>query len=288
MCRSFFFLRQSSALKLSPHVLRRSFLYRIMPSLYFLSLSLGIGAGGVFSYYKVKAGDDPSKIVYRVLFALGISLCIFITATIGLSITSPFVFLLLVFLPFFSSGVVYAQIYKAYSTSSFRLYASDLSGAAVGSIASLGLIGIFGAPNSIIFIALVMLHRVSVFLAPAGQLRASESPCIRFSSSLFRSCSSTVGMSSWDGSDRQFSRKGLLLRLSGRGNEDPQSSIAAGASTEDQTWCSTAIRTWCSSSSWMVRRVLRCTASTETFRKRNHILQEVVAPSHATPFPSCV
>ena len=137
-----------------------------------LSLALlGIGTGGVFSYYKVKAGDDPAKIVYRVLFALGISLCIFITATIELSITSPFVFLLLVFLPFFFSGVVYAQIYKAFSTSSFKLYAWDLSGAAVGSVASLGLIGIFGAPNSIIWVA-VMIFTVSAFFSharmPAG------------------------------------------------------------------------------------------------------------------------
>jgi spermidine synthase len=130
-----------------------------------LSLALlGIGAGGVISYYRVKAGDDPSKVVYRVLFALGISLCIFITATIELSITSPFVFLLLVFFPFFFSGAVYAQIYKAYSTSSFNLYASDLSGAAVGSVASLGLIGIFGAPNSIIFVALVTFTVSAFFL----------------------------------------------------------------------------------------------------------------------------
>jgi predicted membrane-bound spermidine synthase len=130
-----------------------------------LSLALlGIGTGGVFSYYKVKAGDDPSRIVYRVLFALGISLCIFITATIEFSITNPLVFFLLVYLPFFFSGVVYAQIYKAYSTSSFKLYASDLSGAAVGSVASLGLIGIFGAPNSIIFVALVTLAVSAFFL----------------------------------------------------------------------------------------------------------------------------
>ncbi len=133
----------------------------------FITLSLallGIGGGGVFSYSMIKAGDDPSKVVYRVLFALGISLCIFITATIELSITSPFVFLLLVFFPFFFSGAVYAQIYKAYSTSSFNLYASDLSGAAVGSVASLGLIGIFGAPNSIIFVALVTFTVSAFFL----------------------------------------------------------------------------------------------------------------------------
>ncbi len=135
----------------------------------FITLSLallGIGSGGVFSYYRIKAGADPSRTVYRALFALGLSLCIFITATIELSITSPFVFLLLLFLPFFSSGVVYAQIYRTYSTLSFKLYASDLSGAAVGSVASLGLIGIFGAPNSIIFVALVVFTAAAFSLHP--------------------------------------------------------------------------------------------------------------------------
>ena len=35
-----------------------------------LSLALlGIGGGGVFSYYKIRTGDDPSRMVYRVLFA---------------------------------------------------------------------------------------------------------------------------------------------------------------------------------------------------------------------------
>jgi len=122
-----------------------------------LSLALlGIGGGGVFSYYRIKTGDDQSRMVYRLLFLLGISLSIFITAITKLSITNPFVFLLLVFLPCFFSGVVYAQLYKIYSTLSFRLYASDVSGAAVGSVLSLGLIGIFGAPNSILVIALVI------------------------------------------------------------------------------------------------------------------------------------
>ena len=125
----------------------------------FITLSLallGLGSGGVFSFYRVKAGSDPSMVICRTLCALGVSLCIFITATIELSITNPLSFFVLVFLPFFAGGVLYAQIYRAYSTLSFKLYASDLSGAAVGSVASLGLIGLFGAPNSVIFIALVV------------------------------------------------------------------------------------------------------------------------------------
>ena len=108
-----------------------------------LSLALlGIGCGGLFSYYKVRTGNDLSRVVYRAVLALGVSLCIFVAAVTELSITNRFVFLLLLFIPFFISGIAYAQIYKIYSTLSFRLYASDLSGAAFGSIASLGLIGL--------------------------------------------------------------------------------------------------------------------------------------------------
>ena len=144
----------------------------------FITLSLallGLGSGGVFSFYRIKAGGDPSNVISRTLVALGVSLCVFIAATIELSITSPLPFFVLVFLPFFAAGVLYAQIYRTYSALSFRLYASDLSGAAVGSVASLGLIGVLGAPNSIIFIALV------VFTVSAFSLHPRTTPRNRIS-----------------------------------------------------------------------------------------------------------
>ena len=135
----------------------------------FITLSLallGLGSGGVFSYYRIKTDGDPRKVIVRALSALGVLLCVFITATIELSITSPLPFFVLVFLPFFAAGILYAQIYRAYSTLSFRLYAADLAGAAVGSLASLGLIGGFGAPNSIVFIALVVFTASALSLHP--------------------------------------------------------------------------------------------------------------------------
>ena len=129
-----------------------------------LSLALlGLGAGGVFSYYRIKPGDDPSRVIYRVLLALGVTICLFVTVTIELSIANPFLFLSLLILPFFAGGIVYSQIYRAYGSSSFPLYAWDLAGAAVGSVASLGLIGLLGAPNSIILIALVTFVLSAVF-----------------------------------------------------------------------------------------------------------------------------
>ncbi len=125
----------------------------------FITLSLallGVGCGGVYSYSRIKASDDPLRTTSRALIALGVLLCLFITATIEFPITNPFIFLLFVILPFFSGGIAYAQVYRSYSTLSFRLYASDLSGAAVGAVASLGLISVFGAANSVIVIALVV------------------------------------------------------------------------------------------------------------------------------------
>ncbi len=132
---------------------------------------LGIGGGGVVSYFGFSGGTDTSRTVHRLLFVLGVSLCLFITATIALSITHPVVFFLLVILPFLLSGMVYAQLYRAYATSSFRLYASDLSGAAVGAVGSLWLIGAFGAPNSIVVAALVVFAVSGMFLHSKSSLR---------------------------------------------------------------------------------------------------------------------
>jgi len=130
-----------------------------------LSLALlGLGSGGVFSYYRFKSKEDPSRILLQSFFVLGVSLCLFIIAVIELALTNAIIFFVLLFLPFLIGGIVYAQIYKAYSSLSFPLYAFDLSGAAVGSVASLGLIGILGAPNSILLLALVMFCLSTVMM----------------------------------------------------------------------------------------------------------------------------
>ena len=122
-----------------------------------LSLAiLGLGSGGVFSLYRMKAIGSPSKIIFHLVLILSISFCVFIFSVIGLSITDPFLYFFLLFLPFFTGGILYAQIYKIYAERCFKLYACDLSGAATGSLASLGLLSVLGAPNSILFIALVV------------------------------------------------------------------------------------------------------------------------------------
>jgi hypothetical protein len=75
---------------------------------------------------------------------------------IRFSIANLFLYFFLLFLPFFFAGIVYAQIFKTYAEHSFILYASDLSGAAIGSITSLGLFSFCGAPNSILLLTIIV------------------------------------------------------------------------------------------------------------------------------------
>lgn len=93
-----------------------------------LSLAiLGLGSGGIFSYYGVKASDNPFTTVFRSLFILGVSLCVSIIPVTDLSITNPSIYFFLLFLPFFLAGTVYAQIYRICSEISFKLYRHRIS-----------------------------------------------------------------------------------------------------------------------------------------------------------------
>jgi spermidine synthase len=126
---------------------------------FILSLAiLGLGTGGIFSYYKIKetiiAGS--LKIISRSLLIFGVSLCVFIVSITEFSITSPFIYFFLQFLPFFFAGIVYAQIFKIYAEESFKLYASDLAGGALGSVTALSSFSLFGAANSIFILAVII------------------------------------------------------------------------------------------------------------------------------------
>lgn len=117
---------------------------------------LGLGAGGIFSYYFIRQvdGADVGKLLSRVLFLAGVSLLLFILAVTRLSITNPFVFYSLLIIPFFLAGIAYAQIFKHFAGLSFGLYAADLAGAAAGSIASIAVLNYFSASNSVLLISL--------------------------------------------------------------------------------------------------------------------------------------
>jgi SAM-dependent methyltransferase len=124
-----------------------------------------LGSGGIYSYYKAqKENSATEKFICYALIAAGFSLIIFIVTVIKLRITNPFIYFFLLFIPFFFAGIIYAKIFKTYAENSFRLYACDLTGAALGAIASLFVFDIFGAPNGILVLAVLTLSLAGIYI----------------------------------------------------------------------------------------------------------------------------
>jgi hypothetical protein len=125
-----------------------------------LSLAvLGLGSGGIYSFYKIKPEEGSTKgpkIFSKFIFLSGISLVLFIILEITLSITNPYIYFFLLFVPFFLAGIVYAEFFSSYASAGFRIYASDLIGAALGSVLSIYVFNLFNAANAVLLLALVL------------------------------------------------------------------------------------------------------------------------------------
>jgi hypothetical protein len=125
-----------------------------------LSLAiLGLGSGGIYSYYKIKPEEGSTKnpkIFSLFILLSGVSLILFIVLEILLSITSPYIYFFFLFFPFFFAGIVYAEFFSNYANAGFRIYASDLIGAALGSVLSIYVFHLFNAANAVLFLALVL------------------------------------------------------------------------------------------------------------------------------------
>lgn len=117
-----------------------------------LSLAiLGLGCGAVLYstklYQRLQIDDNALS---RLLLIYGFTLCMFIVVVCLLSVTNPFIYFILILLPFLIAGVIYAYIYKLHPELSFKIYAADLTGAASGSLIPLFIINTFTVPNSIL------------------------------------------------------------------------------------------------------------------------------------------
>ena len=125
-----------------------------------LSLAiLGLGSGGIYSFYRIKPEEGSisgPRVLGKFIFLSGISLISFVGLEIILSITNPYIYFFFLFLPFFFAGIVYAEFFGIYASAGFRIYASDLVGAAAGSILSIYIFDLFNAANAILLLALIL------------------------------------------------------------------------------------------------------------------------------------
>jgi hypothetical protein len=125
-----------------------------------LSLAIvGLGSGGIYSFYRIKPEEGSTKnpkIFSLFIFLSGVSLVLFIVLEIILSITNPYIYFAFLFFPFFFAGIVYAEFFSAFASAGFKIYASDLIGAALGSVLSICIFYVFNAANAVLFLALVL------------------------------------------------------------------------------------------------------------------------------------
>jgi len=126
---------------------------------------LALGCGGIYSYYRIKEKKQAElfNVIAIIIVLIGISFSLFIITITKFNITNPFIYFFLLFPPFFFAGIFYAQIFKYYAEHSFKLYASDLSGAAIGSVGTLVIFSLFTAPNAILFLSLLVFSSALSF-----------------------------------------------------------------------------------------------------------------------------
>lgn len=124
-----------------------------------LSLAiLGLGCGGIFAHYKLSSAREQkrSRVLPVVLALLGGSLLAFIlVVTRAPFVTNQFVYFFFLFLPFFFAGIFYACVFESFADKSFTVYAADLVGAAIGSIASIWVISTLGPTNGVLLILIL-------------------------------------------------------------------------------------------------------------------------------------
>lgn len=125
-----------------------------------LSLAiLGLGCGAIFTYYKIKSNDKNKveKLFTIIFLTLGLSLLVFIMAVTSFKfIANSVVYFSFLIIPFFVSGIFYALVFRLYAQFSFGLYTADLTGAALGALAAIGAIDVFGGSNSVFLLALIV------------------------------------------------------------------------------------------------------------------------------------
>lgn len=132
-----------------------------------LSLAImGLAAGAIYEYYSTKKETDGSeanpKLFAPVLYHTLSCILFVIVVTQLKAITTPFIFFVFLFLPFFFAGIFYSRAFTIYSAESFKIYAADLTGAAAGALMPLVLLPNTGPINGILGISILTLTVVGL------------------------------------------------------------------------------------------------------------------------------
>jgi hypothetical protein len=133
---------------------------------------LGLGAGGIFVHFfrpQIPSGDNRfgSLALFASLISLSIPLSVILMIQIGYvdAIRDNILFYcFLLFIPFFFTGVLLAEVFRMFPAISARIYGADLVGAAVGSLGVILVLDILGGINTV-FLLGVMASMAALLFA---------------------------------------------------------------------------------------------------------------------------
>ena len=144
---------------------------------------LGLGAGGIFVHLfrpRVPGGHERfgSLALLAGLISLSIPLSVILMIQLGYVESlrdNILLYCLLLFIPFFLTGILLAEAFRMFPAISARVYGADLVGAAVGSLGVILLLNTLGGINTSFFLGLVagmaaLLFAVKVLRRNTGRL----------------------------------------------------------------------------------------------------------------------
>lgn len=127
-----------------------------------LSLAImGLAAGAIYEYYRENSTSEvlsEDSNLFRPVLLHCLSIFLFVGAVTQIeAITTPLLFFIFLLFPFVFAGIFYSRVFRIYSEDSFKIYASDLSGAAIGSLMPLLILPTIGPINGILVISLLLI-----------------------------------------------------------------------------------------------------------------------------------
>jgi predicted membrane-bound spermidine synthase len=165
-------------------------LYHFVFAIVSLAL-LGLGLGGIFVYlFRRQPVTSEKRFGSLALLASLISLSIPISAILMIQIgflnseTSSILFYcVLLFFPFFFTGILLAEVFRTFPEISARVYGADLVGAALGSLGIIFFLDVLGAVNTSFFLGVTAGVAALLFASIVfkSRLRRAVLPIASFS-----------------------------------------------------------------------------------------------------------
>ena len=136
---------------------------------------LGLGAGGIFVHFfrqRVPGGNHRFTVLARYASLISVSIPLTVILMVRLSHIEAvqdniLLYGLLLFIPFFLTGLLLAEVFRMFPASSARIYGADMVGAALGALGVILLLDVLGGINTSFLLGVVAASAALVFASRA-------------------------------------------------------------------------------------------------------------------------